>query len=115
LLIAYEETTPHQVKPVVSDLDCFVVGARGKQFNSMPDEQVQLIRWELDNIEAMLRKAYDDKKRAAALERSGGSHKSDRCAPSSHSPSPSTPRPPIPSHPIPPPRIPSRLISSHLV
>ena len=82
LLIAYQETTPHQVcslspltcphmpssrltspplaspclfipdpgphtaspqvKPVVSDLDCFLVGAKNKDFGVLPEEQVQL-------------------------------------------------------------------------
>jgi hypothetical protein len=45
LLLAYEEVTPHrQVKPVVSDLDAFLVGARGTQhFEPLPAEQVELL------------------------------------------------------------------------
>ena len=66
LLIAYEEKTPHQVKPVVSDLDCFLVGAKGKDFNRLPAEQIKLVGWELENIEAMLLKATDEKKKGGA-------------------------------------------------
>ena len=66
LLIAYEEKTPHQVKPVVSDLDCFLVGAKGKDFNRLPAEQIKLVGWELENIEAMLLKATDEKKKGSS-------------------------------------------------
>ena len=63
LLIAYEEVTPHQVKPVVSDLDCFLVGTKGKAFAELPEEQIELVKWELSNIEAMLKHAAEEKKR----------------------------------------------------
>lgn len=53
LLIAYEECGT--VKPVVSDFDCFVVGTRRVNFNKpLPDEQLELMKWCISQIENVL-------------------------------------------------------------
>jgi hypothetical protein len=48
LLIAYEED---EVKPVASDLDAFLIGSRGVDFEPLPDDQCELVRWLFKNIE----------------------------------------------------------------
>lgn len=53
LLIAYEEEG--KVKPVVSDFDCFVVGTRRVSFDKpLPDNQVELMKWCITQIEKVL-------------------------------------------------------------
>jgi len=53
LVVAYEETG--RVLPVVSDFDCFTVGTRGVKFDqSLPPDQVDLVKWTVTNIEAVL-------------------------------------------------------------
>ena len=53
LLVSYEEN--NHVLPVVSDFDCFLVGTRGVSFeNPVPDEQVEMLTWCVDNIEGIL-------------------------------------------------------------
>jgi len=51
LLIAYEED---EVKPVASDLDAFLIGSRGVDFEPLPDDQCELVRWLFKNIEGVL-------------------------------------------------------------
>ena len=51
LLLAYEEET---VKPVVSDIDGFLIGSKGMRFEPTSSEQVQMISWCIDNIESLL-------------------------------------------------------------
>ena len=51
LLLAYEEET---VKPVVSDIDAFLIGSEGMRFEATSSEQVQMISWCIDNIESLL-------------------------------------------------------------
>jgi len=53
LLIAYEDKG--NVKPVVSDFDCFLVGTRRIQFDKpMPKEQVELMKWCVGQIRSIL-------------------------------------------------------------
>ena len=53
LVVAYEETG--RVLPVVSDFDCFTVGTRGVNFDQpLPPDQVDLVKWTVTNIEAVL-------------------------------------------------------------
>lgn len=53
LLVAYEEN--RLVLPVVSDFDCFLVGTRAVQFEKpIPNEQVDMVNWCIDNIEGVL-------------------------------------------------------------
>jgi len=64
LLIAYEERLsdrkPRHVKPVVSDLDCFLIGARGSQtFAPLPPAQLELVRWEITHIQRLLDRARE--------------------------------------------------------
>jgi len=51
LLVAYEEAG---VKPVASDFDGFLLGSRGMDFAPLPEEQVKLVHWTIDNIEGVL-------------------------------------------------------------
>jgi hypothetical protein len=52
LLIAYAEG---QVKPVVSDFDCFTVGSKGFAYNEpTPPKQVELIKWSLGHTQDIL-------------------------------------------------------------
>ena len=51
LLIAYEEDL---ILPVVSDLDPFLMGSRGLAFEPLPAEQLDLVRWCVENIEGVL-------------------------------------------------------------
>lgn len=47
--MAYEEYG--RVKPVVSDFDCFLTGTRGVKYEQpIPKEQVDLVKWSVDNI-----------------------------------------------------------------
>lgn len=48
LLVAYEED---QVRPVASDMDAFLMGSKGLDFQPLPSEQVDLVNWLLDNID----------------------------------------------------------------
>eukprot|EP00956_Cyclotella_meneghiniana_P042373 scaffold248438_cov104-Cyclotella_meneghiniana.AAC.4 len=49
LLVAYEEYG--RVKPVVSDFDCFLTGTRGVKYQQpIPKEQIDLVKWSVDNI-----------------------------------------------------------------
>ena len=53
LLMAYEENG--QVKPVVSDFDCFILGSRGVRYKSpIPPDQVELLKWSVNNIGEVL-------------------------------------------------------------
>lgn len=48
-LVAYEEYG--RVKPVVSDFDCFLTGTRGVKYQQpIPKEQIDLVKWSVDNI-----------------------------------------------------------------
>ena len=57
LLIAYEEET---VKPVVSDIDAFLIGSRGVTFEPMVPEQVKMIDWCTTQIETILSTSSKD-------------------------------------------------------
>ncbi|KAL7537550.1 hypothetical protein ACHAXR_009860 [Thalassiosira sp. AJA248-18] len=53
LLMAYEEYGT--VKPVVSDFDCFLLGSRGVKYkNPIPSEQIELVKWSVNNISEVL-------------------------------------------------------------
>eukprot|EP00746_Dinoflagellata_sp_MGD_P121065 gnl/MRDRNA2_/MRDRNA2_56361_c0_seq1.p1 gnl/MRDRNA2_/MRDRNA2_56361_c0~~gnl/MRDRNA2_/MRDRNA2_56361_c0_seq1.p1 ORF type:complete len:1065 (+),score=203.09 gnl/MRDRNA2_/MRDRNA2_56361_c0_seq1:103-3297(+) len=52
LLVAYAEAL---VKPVVSDFDTFTIGSRGKTYESLPEDQVSLAEWSLDQAERILK------------------------------------------------------------
>merc|ERR1712106_250509 len=54
LLIAYAEKS---VKPVVSDFDTFLVGSRNMDYDHLPEEQVKLQEWALENTEDILETA----------------------------------------------------------
>ena len=62
LLIAYEEDDPRQVKPVISDLDCLVVGSHSVEYEPLPTQQVELVKWSIGNIEALLEEAAAEEK-----------------------------------------------------
>jgi hypothetical protein len=52
-LVAYEENG--KVKPVVSDFDCFLTGTRGVKYKKpISDDQVNLVKWSVDNIGEVL-------------------------------------------------------------
>jgi len=51
LLMAYAE---NEVQPVVSDMDAFVVGSKGMQYEETPAEQVELMKWCLGHLEEIL-------------------------------------------------------------
>jgi len=51
LLVAYEEDV---VKPVASDLDAFLVGSKNMSFDSLPQDQVDLVQWLVGNLEGVL-------------------------------------------------------------
>lgn len=52
-LVAYEEYG--RVKPVVSDFDCFLIGTRGVKYKQpIPKDQVDLVKWSVDNIRDVL-------------------------------------------------------------
>ena len=53
LLLAYAEAG-RAVLPVVSDFDAFTVGSRGVRYESLPEEQQQLLHWQIDNVAAVL-------------------------------------------------------------
>jgi len=43
------------VKPVVSDFDCFLTGTRGVKYEKpIPNDQVDLVKWSVDNISNVL-------------------------------------------------------------
>eukprot|EP00931_Biecheleriopsis_adriatica_P075031 TRINITY_DN48994_c0_g1_i1.p1 TRINITY_DN48994_c0_g1~~TRINITY_DN48994_c0_g1_i1.p1 ORF type:complete len:817 (-),score=184.81 TRINITY_DN48994_c0_g1_i1:32-2482(-) len=46
LLVAYAEKAVH---PVVSDFDTFTVGSKGISYESLPDNQRELVNWELEH------------------------------------------------------------------
>lgn len=52
LLIAYAEGS--RVKPVVSDFDTFLVGSRAMRYDSLPPDQVTLLRWLLEQTRKIL-------------------------------------------------------------
>ena len=53
LIMAYEENG--DVKPVVSDFDCFLIGTRGVKYSEpLPDEQIDLMKWCIDETEQIL-------------------------------------------------------------
>jgi len=59
LLVAYEEN--NLVLPVVSDFDCFLVGTRAVQFEKpIPDEQVEMLNWCVDQIDGVLNSPGED-------------------------------------------------------
>jgi len=58
LLIAYQEG--RQVKPVVSDFDCFVVGSKGMEYKPLPPDQVELANWSLQRTAEILQKPTKD-------------------------------------------------------
>lgn len=52
-LVAYEEHS--RVMPVVSDFDCFLTGTRGVKYKQpIPADQVDLVKWSVDNISDVL-------------------------------------------------------------
>ena len=53
LLLAYAEAG-RAVLPVVSDFDAFIVGSRGVRYEPLPDEQQQLLHWQIDHVAAVL-------------------------------------------------------------
>jgi len=56
LVIAYKEHG--RIVPVVSDFDCFLVGTRNVEYTEpLPEEQIDVLEWMLDNIERILRKS----------------------------------------------------------
>lgn len=57
LLIAYAEK---YVKPVVSDFDTFLVGSQGMLYEKLPQEQVDLVNWVLDET-LNIQKTKDDR------------------------------------------------------
>mmetsp|Transcript_8420 Transcript_8420/g.20684 ORF Transcript_8420/g.20684 Transcript_8420/m.20684 type:complete len:367 (-) Transcript_8420:373-1473(-) len=65
LLMAYEENDPaldrRRVIPVVSDFDCFIVGTRGVKYHrEVPEDQVNVSRWMVEQIETILDKRDND-------------------------------------------------------
>eukprot|EP00980_Cylindrotheca_fusiformis_P005351 scaffold1138_cov128-Cylindrotheca_fusiformis.AAC.33 len=53
LVMAYEENG--RVMPVVSDFDCFIVGTRGVKYEEpMADDQLDILKWCVDQIENVL-------------------------------------------------------------
>lgn len=43
------------MKPVVSDFDCFLTGTRGVTYKQpLPTDQVDLVKWSVDNISDVL-------------------------------------------------------------
>ena len=61
LLMAYEENDPvldrRRVIPVVSDFDCFIVGTRNVKYEEeLPEDQVNVSRWMVEQIETILDK-----------------------------------------------------------
>jgi len=60
LLMAYEEN--NRVLPVVSDLDCLLVGTRRVKYGiPLPPEQVELLKWSVNNTEKILNDAPSTK------------------------------------------------------
>jgi len=51
LLIAYAEKL---CKPVVSDFDTFTIASKGMDYESLPDDQCDLVTWALDNTKGVL-------------------------------------------------------------
>mmetsp|Transcript_10652 Transcript_10652/g.24232 ORF Transcript_10652/g.24232 Transcript_10652/m.24232 type:complete len:1128 (-) Transcript_10652:48-3431(-) len=51
LLIAYAE---QYVKPVVSDFDTFLVGSRGMKYAHIPEEQLKIVRWSVEESAKIL-------------------------------------------------------------
>merc|ERR1719327_984271 len=51
LLVAYAEAS---VKPVVSDFDTFTIGSRGMQYEKLPADQVELMKWSLSHTQSIL-------------------------------------------------------------
>lgn len=60
LLVALEEEELEKVNPVASDFDAFLVGSRGVNFEPLPPDQVQLVRWLIGNIEGVLAESGSD-------------------------------------------------------
>jgi hypothetical protein len=58
LLVAHEEADAYgrgNVRPVASDLDCFLIGSKGMAMRGpLPPEQLDLIRWCLNQVENVL-------------------------------------------------------------
>lgn len=55
LLMAYEEEKFKRVLPVVSDLDCFLIGTRGVNYEEpLPSDQQKVLEWSIDQIEGIL-------------------------------------------------------------
>jgi len=52
LLVAYSEAS---VKPVVSDLDTFMVGSRGFRYDTLPENQQELALWSLEQTLEILK------------------------------------------------------------
>ena len=74
LLMAHEE---RHVRPVASDMDPFLMGSRGMQLQRpLPREQVELMRWTVEHIEAILGepKAQGWNKRWLEVLRHGNMH-----------------------------------------
>ena len=55
LVMAYEELDG--VLPVVSDMDAFVLGAKGVEYQPMPVEQLELLEWMVEKTANVLRDA----------------------------------------------------------
>ena len=52
--MAYEEHG--DIKPVVSDFDCFLCGTRGVKYTEpLPDQQIESMKWCIDEIEKILK------------------------------------------------------------
>ncbi|KAL3942759.1 MAG: hypothetical protein SGBAC_003103 [Bacillariaceae sp.] len=59
-VMAYEEDK--RVMPVVSDFDCFLVGTRGVEYvDPLPDDQLKVLQWCVNQIEAVLENGEQDK------------------------------------------------------
>jgi len=57
LLMAYEEKEFSRVLPVVSDLDCFLIGTRGVNYEKpLPKDQQKVLQWSVDRIQGILEK-----------------------------------------------------------
>ena len=65
LLMAYAETfqsgsvTKKHVKPVISDFDTFTVGSKGMKYESVPEWQLDIVRWSLDQTALLLQTPND--------------------------------------------------------
>ena len=57
LLIAYAE---QDVKPVCSDFDTLTVGSKGMSYDPLPQDQINIVHWELDQTEHLLKHCAED-------------------------------------------------------